>query len=310
MAKKLLIFTLLIIFAFVGCGEREKRQAKRVDLDKREKLPVKGEESVITYAYLPQYAHEESYKRHHYLIEYLKQETGLNIKQIFPRDFDEHIAMVGSGAIDISYSNPFVYAKIAQRYRALAFARVLERYGEGNFKGQIIVRADSGINSIKDCVGRRWIAVDATSAGGYLFQLGFFYDNGIEEEDFDEIAFSPGPGGKQEKVVLAIYEGKYDVGSVRQGTLEVAENRYRLDISKLKVLASTQWYPGWVYSARLGLDPLVVDKIKQAFLKLDYDNPQHRAILDAAALIGIVDAADADFDSIRELAHKLNIDLD
>jgi phosphonate transport system substrate-binding protein len=41
--------------------------------------------------------------------------------------------------------------------------------------------------------------VDPTSAGGYLYALGEFYDHGIRREDFAEIAFAPGPGAKQER---------------------------------------------------------------------------------------------------------------
>lgn len=311
MIKKSLIFGLLGIMAvsFAGCGRKE--EAKKVDLTRREKDFIKKEENVIIYAYLPQYTHEESYKRHHRIVEYLRQVTGLNIKQVFPRDFDEHMDMVGSGEIDISYSNPFTYVKIAHCHDASAFARVVESYGKETFRGQIIVKSDNhSINSIKDCAGKKWIAVDPVSAGGYLYALGLFYDNGIKKGDFAEIAFAPGPGGKQEKVVLAVYEGKYDIGSIREGTLEVARDRYNLDISKIRVLSSTQWCPGWVYAARSGLDPLVVNKIKQAFLKLDYNNPEDGVILHAAEFIGIINAGDADFDSVRELTQKLNINLD
>jgi len=90
-----------------------------------------------------------------------------------------------------------------------------------------------------------------------------FYDHGIRKEDFAEIAFAPGPGGKQEKVALAVYAGKYDIGSVREGTLEVVSEK--IDISEIRVLATSRWYPGWLYSARKGLDPAVVGKIRKPF---------------------------------------------
>ena len=66
--------------------------------------------------------------------------------------------------------------------------------------------------SISDCRGKRWIAVDSTSAGGYLYALGHFAAHGIQKSDFSEISFAPGPGGKQEGVVLAVFAGKYDIG--------------------------------------------------------------------------------------------------
>jgi phosphonate transport system substrate-binding protein len=290
-----------------GCSREEPLQ--KVDLTRKEPVRVTKEEDVVTYAYLPQYSHTLSYQRHHPLVEYLRRQTGLNIKQIFPDTFGEHMNMTGRGEIDISYSNPLIYVKIAHRYGARAFARTLDVYGGENFRGQIICRADNPrIQSIADCRGKRWIAVDPSSAGGYLYPLGYFIEHGIRREDFSQIDFAPGPGGKQEKVVLAVYAGKYDVGSVREGTLDVV--RDRIDINEIRVMASTRWYPGWVYAARTDLEQEVVQKIGNALCDLDYTKDSSRRILDAAELAGIIPSEDKDFDPVRELAGTVGIDLD
>lgn len=292
---------LLCIWLLIGCGENE--SAIKVDLDVREQVIFEEEADVIHYAYLPQYSHTISYTRHHDLIEYLRKETGLNIKQIFPDTFDQHMTMIGQGKIDISYSNPFIYINIAQRYGATAFARIIEIQGQEKFRGQIICRADnSNIKTIEDCRGKRWIAVDSTSAGGYLYPLGHFIDHGLTKKDFKEIAFAPGPGGKQEKVILSVYAGKYDIGTIREGSLDVISNK--IDTSKIRVIATTNAYPGWVYAARQGLERGKIEKIKQAFEKLDYNNDAHKKILDTANFIKIIPSADSDFDSVRSLAAK------
>ena len=242
------------------------------------------------------------------LVEYLRKETGLNIKQVFPDTFNKHIKMVGRGRIDISYSNPFVYVKLSNRYGAGAFSRVVEVGNRKNFRGQIICRSDNrSIKNIADCRGKRLIAVDPSSAGGYLYPLGHFYDNGLTKSDFSEIAFSPGPGGKQEKVVLAVYAGKYDIGTIREGTLNVVSDK--IDINEIRVVASSRWYPGWVYAARKDLAPEIVKKIKKALLKLDYKNKDYKPILRAADIMGIIPSDDRDFDPVRKLAAKLGMSL-
>jgi phosphonate transport system substrate-binding protein len=304
MWKKFLSAVLICLLLSVGCGKEE--PAQKVDLSKKEKVSLREEENVITYAYLPQYSHTVSYQRHHLLVEFLRKETGLNIKQIFPDTFDEHMKMVGQGKIDISYSNPFIYVNIADRYGARAFSRIVEIYNRENFRGQIICRADNRlIKKIADCRGKRWIAVDPASAGGYLYPLGHFISHGLKKEDFSEIAFSPGPGGKQEKVVLAVYAGKYDVGTIREGTLNVVADK--IDINEIRVIANTRLYPGWVYAARAGLESEIVEKIKKALLKLDYNQSEHRQILEAADIIGIITSEDRDFNPVRELAARIGI---
>jgi len=296
--RRWFIMLLCLGIGLLSCSEEE---ARRVDLTKVQDLPRAKPEDAVTYAYLPQYAHTVSYQRHHLVMDYLTRTTGLKIRQVFPDTFDEHMHMVGRGLIDITFSNPFIYIKIADRYGARAFARVVEEGGQENFRGQIICRADNQeIKTLADLKGKRLIAVDPTSAGGYLYPWGFILEHGFTKEDFAEISFAPGPGGKQEKVVMAVYAGTYDVGLIREGTLQVVADK--IDLKQIRVLAHSHWYPGWVYAARKGFDAAKLEKIKAALLALDYQNPEHRQILDAAGFVGIIPASDADFASVRRLA--------
>jgi phosphonate transport system substrate-binding protein len=234
-------------------------------------------------------------------MEYLARTTGFTIRQVFPDTFDEHMHMVGRDLIDITFSNPFIYVKIAERYGARAFARVVEVGGKENFRGQIICRADNPhIKTLADLKGKRLVAVDPTSAGGYLYPWGLILENGLRKADFAEIAFAPGPGGKQEKVVMAVLSGKYDVGTIREGTLDILAGT--IDLKQIRILAHSHWYPGWVYAARRGLDPAIVDKIKKALLALNMENPEHASILKKARFIAVIPAKDEDFNSVRRLA--------
>lgn len=256
----------------------------------------------VTYAYLPQYSKSVSVERHQGLIAFIKKETGLDIVQVFPEDFDDHMKKVGSGEIDISFSNPFVYIRIAQQYGARAFARIIEKEGKDMFRGEICVAEDSPLKTLADLRGKRIMAVSRSSAGGYLFQIGMLAEAGINPEELT-IDFAQG-AGKQEKAFLAVYSGEYDACFVREGTrTEVMKDQ--VDISKIRVLAYTPFYPGWVYAGRKGLDPSVLDKIRAAMLKLDLNNPEHKVILEKAAFVKVVPSEDRDFDPIRELAARL-----
>jgi phosphonate transport system substrate-binding protein len=123
---------------------------------------------------------------------------------------------------------------------------------------------------------------------------------GLRKEDFSEIAFAPGPGGKQEKVIMAVYSGKYDAGAIREGALDILKNK--IDLKQIRVLATTPWYPGWVYAARKGLDPALLAKIKKALLALNLNNPAQKPILEQAGFVAIIPAQDSDFDAVRKLA--------
>ena len=191
-------FLVLFILVFLpACAENE--PAVKVDMSKVENIAPPGPTAAITYAYLPQYSHSVSFERHRRLLEYLRHKTGLSLRQIFPNTFAEHIKMVERGEIDISFTNPFVYTSLA-RHGSEAFARIVEPDAGADFEGQIIVRADNpAINTIEDCRGKRLIAVDPNSAGGYLYPLGLFFEYGITRDDFKEVAFMRICSGKYTK---------------------------------------------------------------------------------------------------------------
>ncbi len=297
-----LLFAALALFVS-GCGDQE--EALPVDMAKREEVEAPTVHAGLTYAYLPQYSHTVSYRRHRLIVDYLSEATGYTVRQVFPDTFDKHVEMVNSGEIDISFSNPFVYIQLAEK-GARAFARVVESRGEADFWGQIICRHDNeAIQTVPDVRGKSWIAVDPGSAGGYLFALGFFQRHGLTADDFSQVAFAPGPGGKQEKVVLAVFAGKYDIGSIRTGTLSIVKDI--IDLSQIRVLAETRRYPGWVYSARRGLSPTVVEDVANALFALNENTPAHKLVLEAAAFNGIISAQDSDYDPVRKLTNDLGL---
>ncbi|MFO8081325.1 MAG: PhnD/SsuA/transferrin family substrate-binding protein [Armatimonadota bacterium] len=99
------------------------------------------------------------------------------------------------------------------------------------------------------------------------------------------------------------------MGFIREGSLKVV--RDKIDINQIKVIDNTRWYPGWVYASSPRLTPEVVDKIRRAMLKLDYDNnPEQRTILEAAHFLGFVPSDDKDFNPIRQLSKKVGLELD
>ena len=289
----------MLFFLPAACSRDE--TAHPIDLSVREDVAVlPAAEQVLRYAYLPQFSHTVSFERHHLLIRYLEEQTGLRIRQVFPDTFDEHMRMVGQGSIDISFSNPLIYVRMAEVYCTQAFARVVEANGRERFRGEIIARTDnSAVRKLKDSRGKRWIAVDPASAGGYLYPLGHFLANGIQPSDFSEIAFAPGPGGKQEKVILAVYAGQYDIGSVREGALDVVADK--IERQKIRVLARTQWYPGWVFAARRDLAPDTTAMIAKALTGLDASRSDHHRILQKAHMTDIIPSTDRDFDTVRDL---------
>ena len=301
----IIALALLWLLLTISCSESD--PPLRVDLSVREELSFHPDPQAITFAYLPQFSHSVSFLRYNSMLRYLEQKTGRTFRQVFPDTFDEHIRMVAQREIDISFTNPFVYTKIAKDHASVAFARVVEPDGKEFFRGEIICRSDNpAIRTLYDIKGKRWIAVDPGSAGGYLFPLGFLLRNGIRPGDFSEITFAPGPGGKQEKVVFAVHAGQYDIGTIREGTLDVVSDK--INPQEIRVIARTPWYPGWVFSAGGRIEKETVETIQQAITALDPKSPQDKQVLDAAGIVRVIPSSDADYDPVRRLLTEIGVD--
>ncbi len=91
-----------------------------------------------------------------------------------------------SDQIDVAYLNPLSYVLAVQQ-----FANTPEKlvpiampyfHKSLTYKGIIFVRADSGINSIKDLKGKSFAFADRTSTSGYLYPAGLMKEAGLNPD--------------------------------------------------------------------------------------------------------------------------------
>ncbi|MFK5986567.1 MAG: PhnD/SsuA/transferrin family substrate-binding protein [Pseudomonadota bacterium] len=194
------------------------------------------------------------------LADYLSiQLPGYKFK-IIPVDFNHIDVTVASGDIDFLLVNPGIYVNMAVKHRIsrivtlnkIAHNKLLNVFGGVVFT----VSSRKDINTFKDLIGKRFVAVDKTSFGGYHMALRELSQQGIvPEDDFASLSFA----GTHDQVVLAVRDGLYEVGTVRTGILEkmVKEGRINLDDFKVispqagnnfPLLRSTRLYPEWPFS--------------------------------------------------------------
>lgn len=179
--------------------------------------------------------------------------------EIVPLDFAEVEPAVRDAAIDFLLVNSGIYVNLEVRYRVSRIVTLDN--GTGNhalnrFGGVIFTRADrDDIKVLADLRGRSFIAVDETSLGGYQMAWGEMLNEQLSpREDCSEVAF----GGTHDAVVLAVGQGRYDVGTVRTNILERMAEKGAIALDDFKVinsqegdfpyLRSTPLYPEWPFS--------------------------------------------------------------
>lgn len=249
--------------------------------------------NTIKVAILPLYSPITLFERFDPLVRYLSSKTGREFKLVIPKDFEDFFEIIEKAEADFSYSNPYIYIQLADKGFLTAFANtVLEQSGD-IFRGIIIAHKESPVKSINDLRGKRVMVVSFRSAGGFLAQKLFLYENGIDVmKDLHLIE-----GKKQEEVILNVYAKKIDAGFVRESALKVLEEE--IDLSRINILATTPYIANWPFASTRRVDAKMVSLVRKTLLDLN-----QKDILRAAQVERFKAAEDCDFDSLRSWINK------
>lgn len=231
------------------------------------------------------------------LAEYLAKETGEKVTIVVPKDFEAFKDAVKAGQMDIAFANPLIYVQVKENAGIEPLALSSELKSGTRLRGIIIVRKDSGFSKVQDLKGRKFVFMDKDSAAGYVFQMLLLSKAGFDvDKDISLLPFAK----KHDNVTTAVFNKTADAGGIREDELDKAKDK--LDISQLRILAYTDYFPNWPLFATAKLNPGLAAKIKAALLKLKPNDPQNEKILGPARLTGFVPVADKDYDDLRKAA--------
>jgi len=246
---------------------------------------------------LPRLGAVELYLMFKPLAEYLTTEMGEKVSIVIPRDFDAFKEGVRSGNIDIGFANPLIYVQLRKKMALSPLVVASEQKGGTKFRGVIIVRNDSGINNIRDLRGKKCIFVDRDSAAGYLFPMMLLNKSGIDfRKDITILPFAK----RHDNVALAVINRAADAGGMREDDLK--EMKSKVDLSKIKIVGYTDFFPNWPFFASPRLAGEMVHKIKEALIKLKPHDSLAAKILAPARLVGFEPISDMDFEELRQAA--------
>ncbi len=243
-------------------------------------------------------------KRSQPLIRYLEKELGMKVRFQFAKDYEAMIKGMEKKVYDLVHLGPKSYVKGYERAGYYAILKPI-RHGSATYRSIIIVRKDSGINTLNDLKDKSFCFTDKESASGYLYPKVLLLKKGINpDRDFSRVFFT----GTHDGVVLNVYHGDFAAGAcfddARKSTFQEEPEK----IGELKVIARTPPISNEPFAVRPDLDKKLVEKMSKAFLKLGR-SPEGRRILEAlypgSGLEGYTEAKDSDYDSVREMERLL-----
>ena len=141
--------------------------------------------------------------------------------------------------------------------------------GSFGYEMEIIVKADSTIQSPSEIKGKTLAFTSPTSNSG------FKAPSAILKGEFDLIAdrdFTPTFSGKHDNSILGVYNGDYEIASVANSVLQRMIRRGVIEGDKLRAIYRSPTFPTTGYGTAHNLHPELVAKIKSAFFTWDFDD--------------------------------------
>ena len=229
--------------------------------------------------------------------DYLAKEVELPVKFIPVVDYAATVEGLAANKLDMVWYGGFTSVQAA--HRAKGAKRVIMRKEDAEFKSHFITRKDSGIVSLKGLKGKTFSFGSVSSTSGHLMPRYFLLQAGINpEKDFSKFSFS----GAHDATAAWVEAGRVDAGALNFLVWDKLLETKKVDTNKVVVFWTTPPYVDYVWTVRGGLDKNIVDKTSEAFLKLDYKNPEHKKLLDLHRTKGYIPAKDSDWKGIEEAA--------
>jgi len=308
MAKRMKWITLIILVLLLGLilGGYYYSKFIRGSLSSQvmERAGAKEEREVLVIGRVPAENVLRLLKRSQPLIRYLEKELGMRVRFQFAKDYEAMIEGMEKKVYDLVHLGPKSYVEGHEKAGYYAILKPI-RYGSATYRSIIIVRKDSGINTLNDLKGKSFCFTDRESASGYLYPKVALLSKGINpDRDFSQVFFT----GTHDGVVLNVYHKDFSAGACFDDARKSTFKNEPEKIEELKIITRTPPISNEPFAVRPNLDKKLVEKISKAFLKLG-QSQEGRKILEAlypgTGLEGYAEAKDSDYDSVREMERLL-----
>jgi phosphonate transport system substrate-binding protein len=208
--------------------------------------------------------------------EYLQREIGIPVQFTPVVDYAATVEGMAANKLDLVWFGGLTHVQARIRTGNTAYA-IAMREEDLKFKSVFVTNPQAKIQSLEELKGKTFAFGSAGSTSGHTMPRYFLLKAGIvPERDFSKFSYS----GAHDATALWVQAGRVDAGALNISVWEKLVETKKVDTSQVFVFWTTPPYVDYNWTVRGDLDKGLVDKIKQAFLKLDPSNPEHAKLLD------------------------------
>ena len=246
--------------------------------------------------------------------DYLSEKLGRDVNVTLATDYSTIVEAMASGKVDLGIMPPAAYVQARNLDAAEAIlSSQLVKYDEdteepiegeytSTFKGEVLVKADSDMESLEDLKGKKIATLSPNSASGYIYPVAEMKDLGIDPlTDCTLTTVNDIPSE-----MTAVLNGQQDACFVFQGARYVFSSKFTdYDLYKdLKVLYLTEGdIPNDAIAVQPSMDDDLKAQIKDVFLNMA-DDEQGKEAMSLWGHTGYGEADESAYDTIEAYTDK------
>lgn len=235
-------------------------------------------------------------------------ETGLVI--------DTFVATEYAGVIEAMCADPpqahmgslATFAYILANERGCAEAELVSvRFGSAVYNGQIIVRADSGIETLADLAGKTFCRPDPLSTSGWIIPSLELRAAGVDPDtDLAEVA----DAGSHDAVVASVYNGDCDAGATFVDARSTIEDEHPDVMDVVKVISVSTDIPNDGVQYTPSFPRELRDQINNALLAIAETEEGQAALDQSYQWAGLQKIDDSFYDPFRQVLEASGVNIE
>lgn len=259
--------------------------------------------TVLRVSAIPDEAPTELQRKFKPLEAYLERETGMQVQFTPVSDYAAVVEGLANRKIDLAWLGGFTYVQAKLRTNGGAVP-IVQRAEDEKFTSKFIVPADSPAKTLADLKGKTFAFGSASSTSGHLMPRHFLQQAGIQpDRDFKAVAFS----GAHDATVAFVAAGRAEAGVLNASVWDKLVEAKNPNATRVRVLATTPAYYDYNWTVRPGLEPALVKKLTDAFLKLDPAHPEHRELMALQRASKFIPTQASNYDGIEGAAKSAGL---
>ncbi|MGX7091358.1 phosphate/phosphite/phosphonate ABC transporter substrate-binding protein [Hutsoniella sourekii] len=272
--------------------------------------PVAAQEEALEVQFVPTNNDGSMEARSEPFAKYLSDKLGREVKVTLATDYSTIVQAMASGQVDLGIMPPAAYVQARGMNAAEAILTSelgayddetglpIEGETAGSFKAEILVPADSDIQTLEDLKGKKIATLSPTSASGYIYPVAELKQAGMDPtKDATLTTVNDIPS-----MITSVLNGQQDAMFSFEGTRVVFANAFPdNDLMKdLRVLYLTEGeIPNDAIAVHPEMDQELRDAIKEAFLSMA-DSEEGKEIMSLWGHVGYTEAKEESYDTVQE----------